>query len=73
MCRSQQGIRVIRKNRDTVRSHNSCNSCNSWFKKESNAMFDTKKDIWKFIIQVLAAIITAAGTALGTTSCMGAF
>ena len=32
-------------------------------------MFDTKKDIWKFIIQVLAAIITAAGTALGTTSC----
>ena len=46
-------------------------------------MFDTKKDIWKFIIQVLAAIITAAGTApaiitaagtaLGTTSCMGAF
>ena len=42
-------------------------------KKESNAMFETKKDIWKFIIQVLAAIITAAGTALGTTSCMGAF
>jgi hypothetical protein len=36
-------------------------------------MFENKRDIWKFIVQVLAAIITAAGTALGTTSCMGAF
>ena len=30
-----------------------------------------KKDTWKTILQVLASIITAALTALGTTSCMG--
>jgi len=30
-----------------------------------------KKETWKTILQVLASIITAALTALGTTSCMG--
>jgi len=34
-------------------------------------MFDTKKDIWKFIIQTLISILTAILTALGATSCMG--
>ena len=29
-----------------------------------------KKETWKTILQVLASIITAALTALGTTSCM---
>jgi len=30
-----------------------------------------KKDGWKAIIQVIVSILTAALTALGTTSCMG--
>ena len=30
-----------------------------------------KKETWKTIIQVLVSILTAALTALGTTSCMG--
>ncbi|MBQ9656597.1 MAG: smalltalk protein [Prevotella sp.] len=30
-----------------------------------------KKETWKAILQVIASIITAALTALGTTSCMG--
>ena len=30
-----------------------------------------KKETWKTILQVLASIITAALTALGTVSCMG--
>ena len=30
-----------------------------------------KKETWKTILQVLASIITAALTALGTTRCMG--
>ena len=29
------------------------------------------KEGWRMILQVLASIITAALTALGTTSCMG--
>ena len=29
-----------------------------------------KKDTWKTIIQVVVSILTAALTALGTTSCM---
>ena len=31
----------------------------------------SKKDIWKFVIQVLISILTALAAALGTTSCMG--
>ena len=31
-----------------------------------------KKETWKFIIQTLAAILTAIATTLGVTSCMGA-
>jgi hypothetical protein len=31
-----------------------------------------KKNSWKTIIQVVVSILTAALTALGTTSCMGA-
>jgi hypothetical protein len=31
-----------------------------------------KKISWKTIIQVVVSILTAALTALGTTSCMGA-
>ena len=30
-----------------------------------------KKDKWKTVIQVIVSILTAALTALGTTSCMG--
>ena len=30
-----------------------------------------KKETWKTILQVIASILTAALTALGTTSCMG--
>ncbi|MCR4603809.1 MAG: smalltalk protein [Prevotella sp.] len=29
------------------------------------------KDFWRAVLQVVASIITAALTALGTTSCMG--
>ena len=32
--------------------------------------FTMKKEGWKTILQVLASIITAALTALGTTSCI---
>jgi len=35
---------------------------------KSDAM---KKETWKTIIQVIVSILTAALTALGTTSCMG--
>ncbi|MBQ3630305.1 MAG: smalltalk protein [Prevotella sp.] len=31
-----------------------------------------KKETWKFIIQLLTAILTAIATTLGVTSCMGA-
>ena len=30
-----------------------------------------KKTIWKIIIQTLVTILTAIGTTLGVTSCMG--
>jgi hypothetical protein len=30
-----------------------------------------KKETWQLILQVLVSILTAAATALGTTSCMG--
>ena len=30
-----------------------------------------RKETWKFIIQTLAAILTAIATSLGVTSCMG--
>ena len=30
-----------------------------------------KKEKWKTIIQVLISILTAAATAMGTTSCLG--
>ena len=30
-----------------------------------------KKETWKTILQVIVSILTAALTALGTTSCMG--
>ena len=29
-----------------------------------------KKDVWKFVIQTVIAILTAIGTTLGVTSCM---
>ena len=31
----------------------------------------TKKEILKFVVQIIASIATAVLTALGTTSCMG--
>ena len=31
-----------------------------------------KKETWKFIIQTVAAILTAIATSLGVTSCMTA-
>ena len=34
-------------------------------------MKEMRKDTWKTIIQVVISILTAALTALGTTSCMG--
>ena len=30
-----------------------------------------KKETWKTLLQVLISILTAAATAIGTTSCMG--
>ncbi|MBQ6064542.1 MAG: smalltalk protein [Prevotella sp.] len=30
-----------------------------------------KKETWKFIIQLIVAILTAIATTLGVTSCMG--
>ena len=33
---------------------------------------DSKKETWKFLLQVLISILTAIATALGTTSCMSA-
>ena len=30
-----------------------------------------RKETWKTVIQVLISILTAAATALGTTSCLG--
>ena len=30
------------------------------------------KEFWKFVIQTLIAILTAIGTTLGVTSCLGA-
>ena len=32
---------------------------------------DSKKALWKFLLQTLISILTAILTALGTTSCMG--
>ena len=32
---------------------------------------DSKKNIWKFVIQTLISILTAILTVLGATSCMG--
>jgi hypothetical protein len=31
---------------------------------------NAKKDIWKFVIQVLISILTALAAAIGTTSCV---
>ena len=31
---------------------------------------NSKKDLWKFVIQTVIAILTAIGTTLGVTSCM---
>ena len=31
-----------------------------------------KRETWKFIVQTLLAILTAIGTTLGVTSCLGA-
>ncbi|MCR4853326.1 MAG: smalltalk protein [Prevotella sp.] len=30
-----------------------------------------KKDTWKLILQLIVSILTAVGTTLGVTSCMG--
>ena len=41
-------------------------------KKETwKTIIAMKKETWKTIIQVIVSILTAALTALGTTSCMG--
>ena len=39
--------------------------------KEMKDMKEMKKEKWKTIIQVVISILTAALTAMGTTSCMG--
>ena len=31
-----------------------------------------KKDTWKFIIQMIVAVLTAIATTLGVTACLGA-
>ena len=36
-----------------------------------NLLSEMKKETWKFILQTLAAILTAIATTLGVTSCMG--
>ena len=33
-------------------------------------MYNMKKETWKFIIQTVAAILTAIATSLGVTSCI---
>ncbi len=33
-------------------------------------MYIMKKETWKFIIQTVAAILTAIATSLGVTSCL---
>jgi hypothetical protein len=38
-----------------------------------NVTMNDKKDIWKFILQTIAAIVTAALAALGTASCIRTF
>lgn len=35
-------------------------------------MNDSKRETWKFLLQVLISVLTAIATALGTTSCLGA-
>ena len=39
--------------------------------KEMKGMKEMRKETWKTIIQVVISILTAALTAMGTTSCMG--
>jgi hypothetical protein len=39
-------------------------------KDQSSKFKVMKKDTWKFIIQTVAAILTAIATSLGVTSCM---
>ena len=41
------------------------------FKIQHSKFNIMKKETWKTIIQVIVSILTAALTALGTTSCMG--
>jgi hypothetical protein len=40
------------------------------FKVQSSKFKVMKKDTWKFIIQTVAAILTAIATSLGVTSCI---
>ena len=39
-------------------------------KKKGDKTTMTKKEIWKFVVQSLLAILTALGTALGVSSCI---
>ena len=41
-------------------------------KKKKIRSMKEKKETWKTVIQVIVSILTAALTALGTTSCLGA-
>ena len=43
---------------------------NNKITKKTNNM--KNRDTWKFIIQTIAAILTAIATSLGVTSCMSA-
>ena len=39
-------------------------------KKKGDKTTMSKKEIWKFVVQSLLAILTALGTALGVSSCI---
>ena len=41
------------------------------FKNQNSKFNIMRKETWKTVIQVIVSILTAALTALGTTSCMG--
>lgn len=43
----------------------------SHFSNTQSLMGNDKKNVWKIVIQTLVTILTAIGTTLGITSCIG--
>ena len=60
-----QNLKTLLNNLKTSKPYNLKTSQNN-LKKMKN------RDTWKFIIQTIAAILTAIATSLGVTSCMSA-